>query len=122
MTLMIGIALRQFMGRKMRIRARSDRGLPSKHLVGRNIAYIDNETVPVGPVDGNGETDSILILVKGDAANLHYLNMAVRGKIEVSRLLFIGGTPFYCVVVPGLLGATFGHIGDRPLFNIARIQ
>ena len=40
----------------------------------------------------------------------------------MSGLLLIGSSPFYRIVVSGLLNTAIRHIGDSPLLNTARFQ
>lgn len=50
---------------------------PLLNLIHGNISDIDSELVPVSSIDSNGETYSILILIKANAPELHYLDMPV---------------------------------------------
>src|SRR6478672_10934176 len=88
----------------------------------RNVADVDDEPVPVGPVDGDGETDAVLVLVEGDTADLGYLNVPVGGKVEVGRLGLIRSPPFYRVLVSILPDTEFREVADGPFVDIAGIE
>src|SRR5271166_4154650 len=87
-----------------------------------HLADIDDEAVPVGPVDGNRETDVVLVLVEGDTTNLDHLDMSVGGQVEVGRLGLIRGSPLDGVLVSALLDAEFREVGDDPFFDIAGVE
>jgi hypothetical protein len=75
------------------------------HRISGDFADVDNEAVPVGPIDGDGKTDSLLVLVKSDTADLDYLNTPICRKVEIVSLHFIGSSPLYCVLISVLLDA-----------------
>src|ERR1700760_1741938 len=76
----------------------------------RNIAVVDDEPVPVGPVDRNGEPDAVLVLIEGDAPDLDHLDVTVGRQVEVGRIFFVRGSPLDRVLIADLLNADLGEI------------
>jgi hypothetical protein len=94
----------------------------SVHRADGDLADVDEKSIPIGPVDRDGEPDAVLVLVKSDATDLRDLHMPVCWKVEVASLYFVGSPPLYRVLVSGLLDAASCQIRDGARQDITRIQ